>query len=410
MNKAFYKHKRNDCIKWIAVFLAIILLALGVAAALTQGFKSANAYCWLGHDYDENGICTRCGAEKLDENGVDDEISVKGGGIATVLPSNGIQLLATKMTPVSGVPISVVENTWELTATVDKYADNKLVDWTVEFVNPSSEWAIGKTVTDYVTVTPISDGALTATVTVLKDFGEQIKVVCSARDTTLGTISAECLFDYVKKIVSLNINMPSVDKTSTFTFDAECTDYTVDSEVVFSVFDDFVPNGRGYVYMTVNPDFKTAFNSAMCDEVISLGKSVENYKYSNLPNLTYYLAPGVHVGLVNSEWCVTLYEPTLPTPSAPVSTYDDNELLSYFFAYTPYGFSSGSWLPDDTRLVAFRKVIPTTPVGSFTVYYRAVYDGHIYSRGSVNVDIKLDGSSIFVPIHDVTLNESHIYV
>ena len=43
-------------------------------------------------------------------------------------------------------------------------ATNKQVDWAVSFVNPESEWATGKTVTDYVTVTPTADGSTTATV------------------------------------------------------------------------------------------------------------------------------------------------------------------------------------------------------------------------------------------------------
>ena len=69
-----------------------------------------------------------------------------------------------------------------LTATVSpETADNKAVDWAASFVNPSSSWASGKTVTDYVTVTPTSDGALTANVNCLKAFGEQIKVTVTSR-------------------------------------------------------------------------------------------------------------------------------------------------------------------------------------------------------------------------------------
>ena len=58
----------------------------------------------------------------------------------------------------------------------------KPLDWTVDFVNADSEWASGKTVTDYVTVMPTVDGAKTATVTCLKAFGEQIKITVTARE------------------------------------------------------------------------------------------------------------------------------------------------------------------------------------------------------------------------------------
>ena len=42
-------------------------------------------------------------------------------------------------------------------------ATNKKVDWSVSWLDSSA--AGGKTVTDYVTVTPLSDGSLTATLT-----------------------------------------------------------------------------------------------------------------------------------------------------------------------------------------------------------------------------------------------------
>lgn len=46
------------------------------------------------------------------------------------------------------------------------------VDWSVEFVNPSSTWASGKTATDYVSITPTEDGSTSAEVKCLQAFGE----------------------------------------------------------------------------------------------------------------------------------------------------------------------------------------------------------------------------------------------
>ena len=66
------RHKRNDTIKWIAIFLIAILLATAVAAIFTQGFKVADPYCWFSHDYDEDGVCVRCGAEKPVEDEADE--------------------------------------------------------------------------------------------------------------------------------------------------------------------------------------------------------------------------------------------------------------------------------------------------------------------------------------------------
>ena len=98
-----------------------------------------------------------------------------------------------------------------LTATVSpETADNKAVDWNVAFVNPSSSWASGKTVTDYVTVTPTSDGALTANVNCLKAFGEQIKVTVTSRVNP--EAKAECMLDYARRILDTALYHEEMDK------------------------------------------------------------------------------------------------------------------------------------------------------------------------------------------------------
>ena len=98
-----------------------------------------------------------------------------------------------------------------LTVTVSpETADNKAVDWAVSFVNPSSSWASGKTVTDYVTVTPTSDGALTANVNCLKAFGEQIKVTVTSRVNPKAT--AECTLDYARRILDTALYHEEMNK------------------------------------------------------------------------------------------------------------------------------------------------------------------------------------------------------
>ena len=98
-----------------------------------------------------------------------------------------------------------------LTATVSpETADNKAVDWSVAFVNPSSSWAKGKNVADYVTVTPTSDGALTANVNCLKAFGEQIKVTVTSRVNS--EAKAECTLDYARRILDTALYHEEMDK------------------------------------------------------------------------------------------------------------------------------------------------------------------------------------------------------
>ena len=95
--------------------------------------------------------------------------------------------------------------------------------------------------TDYVTVTPTSDGALTANVECLQAFGEQVKVTCTSRQNTKA--SASSMVDYARHITSGTMNYLG-DKTgnvnitsagSEFTYNASGTfeDNHINAESVF---------------------------------------------------------------------------------------------------------------------------------------------------------------------------------
>ena len=93
-----------------------------------------------------------------------------------------------------------------LEATVEpSYATKIAVDWTVSFANPESEWATGKTVTDYVTVTPTEDGSLTATLECLQPFGEQIIVKVVSRENA--EISDTCPLEYMRRVESVSLRI-----------------------------------------------------------------------------------------------------------------------------------------------------------------------------------------------------------
>lgn len=132
----------------------------------------------------------------------------ESGAILTVAENKGIKL-ATAELPSSeydeyGISAQA-ESAYTLTATITpSYASNKAVDWSVAFANASSTWASGKTVTDYVTVTPTSDGALTAIVENIKDFGEQILVKVTSRDNP--SAEATCTVDYAKRVTGVTVN------------------------------------------------------------------------------------------------------------------------------------------------------------------------------------------------------------
>ena len=124
-----------------------------------------------------------------------------GGAIIGESVDSGVKVMSAKIAPenyaANGVSAQA-ETAYTLTA-------NKAVDWAVSCVNPSSAWATGKTVTDYVTVTPTADGALTANVECLQAFGEQIKVTVTSRNNAEAT--ATCLVDYAERVAGYTLTL-----------------------------------------------------------------------------------------------------------------------------------------------------------------------------------------------------------
>ena len=128
-----------------------------------------------------------------------------GGATIGESTGRGISLLSAQLAPqayeANGVS-PLTETAYTLTATVTpSHAMNKEVDWSVAFADPETAWAKGKTVTDYVTVTPESDGALTATVECLQAFAAKIKVTVTSREDP--SITAECVCDYAQRCTPL---------------------------------------------------------------------------------------------------------------------------------------------------------------------------------------------------------------
>ena len=124
-----------------------------------------------------------------------------GGAVIEEGEASGMKLMSMKIAPENYDEYGIspmADTAYQLTATITPdNATNKAVDWTIAFVNAESEWATGKTVTDYVTVTPTADGALTANVECLQAFGEQVRVTVTSRDNT--AVKANATVDYTEK-------------------------------------------------------------------------------------------------------------------------------------------------------------------------------------------------------------------
>ncbi|MBQ3506874.1 MAG: hypothetical protein IJA89_08915 [Clostridia bacterium] len=115
---------------------------------------------------------------------------LRAGG--TYALSKSVAFLITDVEATSSTYTPVTST---LTAKVEPIDADQRVDWTYEFVNASSTWAKGKTLTDYMAIAPKSDGSTELAVTCKKSFGEPIKITCTSRANN--NISASTVVDFL---------------------------------------------------------------------------------------------------------------------------------------------------------------------------------------------------------------------
>ena len=189
--------EKNRTIKRIsAVLFAVLLIAALVLSVFTKGFTD-----W------------QFGKELPAVN------DLTGNVVVTPQESGGIRLMAEFQPEIteSGDATDYEGETLTITATVspDNSADNTGLDWSMAFKDPSSAWATGKTLADYMTLTPSGAdvaGSKTVSVKCLKPFGEQIVITATSQDNP--EVTATCTADFAQRIESatlkfgdLNVNL-----------------------------------------------------------------------------------------------------------------------------------------------------------------------------------------------------------
>ncbi len=181
--------EKNRTIKRLsAVLFAVLLIAALVLSVLTKGFTD-----W------------RFGKELPLVNDLNNNVVVtpqEGNG--------GIRLMAEFQPEITeSVDATDYEGeTLTITATVspDNSADNTGLDWSMAFKNPSSAWATGKTLSDYMTLTPSGTdaaGSKKVSVKCLKPFGEQVVITATSQDNP--EVTASCTADFAQRIESATL-------------------------------------------------------------------------------------------------------------------------------------------------------------------------------------------------------------
>lgn len=212
-----YKAKGMN-VRWgavIAVIMALIIGAgvccMGYASRDVNGawFRNSDLSTWHWDDVADgtppDGGDHTGGGDNVNGGDDTDDVTPAGeeaGLQVTPKPQDDeeIRLTATRALETNAYS----ENSFTLTATIKPtIATNTQIEWGVAWQNANSGWANGKSVTDYVTVTPTSDGSATARVDCKADFGEKILVTATSRDDE--SKSATCVCDYRKRLIDVRV-------------------------------------------------------------------------------------------------------------------------------------------------------------------------------------------------------------
>ncbi len=177
MSNELYEHKRSDTIKWVLTLLAFILVGVMLAGIILGWFEKSSS------------------AEEQEQAAViDGEGNAMDAGTLYRMPEK-----MTFTTAGSGIPLAQFGDPEGTTSTaraevrieayvVPENANNREVDFSVAWDEGAQRSA--EPVTDYVTVTPETDGSRVATVVCIKGFGDDIILITvTTRD---GGFQATC--------------------------------------------------------------------------------------------------------------------------------------------------------------------------------------------------------------------------
>ena len=216
--------------KIIIVIISVVLILAAVAVGVT-------AYASDGYTLPVSEWGDRLGIndeqkqpedqEKPGEE-VPDEQQPDGSIIVNPL---GVQIDTTKIDFTnSEVPsqVYVKGNAKILSATVlPEQTTYKDLIWSVEFVDPSAEWAADKNASDYIKITPAED-TLSVSIECLQPFGEEIAITAMCKQNS--SLKDSCIVgftQYVESYVitydSLGFSYNTAPPPGYFSSDFECT-------------------------------------------------------------------------------------------------------------------------------------------------------------------------------------------
>lgn len=279
--KGIQEMRKGNIWTKIAAFLLVIILLGVIGGAIFVGIKSEGFKNW---DYFK-GEQTEQPEEEQPSGVTDGEGNALESGTAYVMPTAMVYAMPTAQSTTASEGITIKATVLPETAI------NKNVTWTLSFADDQSEWATGKTVTDYVTVTENETNSREATIVCEKAFAEQI--LLTAASVADPSKTATCTIDYAQSIVGVSAKIGNIDVVLggqtevTINIGDNATDrggqisveytlsetYTIPEEVTTSV--SFSRDESGYFYGTYTQGGPYGSKSYTYDDLADgIGKSM----------------------------------------------------------------------------------------------------------------------------------------
>ncbi len=368
--------KKSSAWKGVAIFLAVVV-TLGAAYVVPSEILNQ----WNPTKWGSNVEEIQPGDEEL------------GGGIVSNVEEHGVSLASTKIAVADYSKYGVsplTDSAFTLTATITpEEATYKDVSWTAKFENASSEWATGKSVTDYVTLPDTT--ALTNSLTIDQAFGEPIIVTVTSLDNP--EAYATCKVDYVKRVTDFTLTW-SNGSTDIVEESGNYSDLEIKSSMTFS-------DGTVEPTITYSASWST-YDLATKYQDVSTALTLVYYDCEHDSGLCLDLTYGTTIMTYDDEACRELL-----ANENTISQVDLDNIIKMDCACK---FSSlDTSIQNQVKSILYNNIQGNISVGSFSLTYKSTFNGDTYSSGSKSIVQSLDFSSISVPVSNMQLNQSHIY-
>lgn len=205
-NNELYEHKRSDTVKWVLTLFAFILVGVMLAGVILGWFDKKEEPPAEEEQTEQAAIVDGEG-NAMDEDIVypmPEKMSFSAAAFAQPLAQFG-EPSGTTVTSPQSVDVRIEAYVYP------ESAANKTVDFSVAWGNAPTHGS--EQVSNYLTVTPDSDGSTTATVSCKKSFGDDTIIITVT--TREGGYTATCTVSFTGIASGIEITSSTATKKST---------------------------------------------------------------------------------------------------------------------------------------------------------------------------------------------------